>query len=65
MSFQVDPTMCEGCWHYRSMAADGTLACHCLLDTGKRRKMDGDKCLSKAKEPEVENDPFEVPVPQR
>lgn len=40
-------TRCETCKYWKVLrAADGTKACHFLLDTGKRRVADGERCLS-------------------
>ena len=38
---------CRGCIHWRAAGGAGLEnCCHCLLDTGKRRVRDGEKCLS-------------------
>ena len=38
---------CSGCIYWRAAGGAGLEnCCHCLLDTGKRRVRDGDKCLS-------------------
>lgn len=44
---------CEGCFYWRNLnsAPKSRKICHHMYDTGKRKKLDGDICLSKAKEP--------------
>lgn len=47
----MNTKQCKGCRYWlngnTSRLAGGFMFCHHLLYTGKRRKHDGDKCLSK------------------
>ena len=47
----MNTKQCKGCRYWKndnaSYLAGGLMFCHHLLYTGKRRKKDGDKCLSK------------------
>lgn len=55
----MDTRQCIGCQHWRSLGdVKGENACHHLLDTGKLRKRDGDKCLSYNAEKQNHRRPF-------
>lgn len=47
----MNTKQCKGCIYWKngnsSYVDSGFVFCHYLLHTGKRRKHDGDKCLSK------------------
>ena len=55
-TFVVGGAQCRNCEHYKWLSSSPILkCCHCILDTGKRRKVEGKKCLSrtpKAPKPE-------------
>ena len=43
----MEKKQCNGCIYWRAAGGAGLEnCCHCLLDTGKRRVRDGEKCLS-------------------
>lgn len=59
---------CGKCRYWRGLSADGIKACHFLLDNGRSRERDGDRCLSfdpgqKKKTPPVR--PRMVPAVQK
>ena len=62
------PINCEGCVYYRPFNRAGSeklFCCHYLLDNGKRREKNGDICLSRSEEREKNDNPFDIPAPQR
>ena len=62
------PINCKGCVHHRPLGRSysaGQRCCHHLLDTGHRRKQEGDICLSRSTTRTPKADPFAVPAPQR
>jgi len=61
------PTNCEGCAHHRPFARAYAQekCCHFLLDTGRRREMNGDICLSRSETQKPKKDAFEIPTPQK
>ena len=65
---EIDQQQCAGCtyWKHLGWSWSSEKACHHLLDTGKMRQMDGDRCLSRTEgKTKRKKDPFEVPAAQR
>lgn len=58
---------CSGCAYWRPLTnVRGSMeACHYMLDTGKRRELDGEVCKSRSETRERHSEPFEVPWSQR
>ena len=68
MSKQEINERCVGCTYWRPIAPTAVSSikcCHHLLDTGKRREVDGDICLSRKEGKHVRRaHPFDVPLAQ-
>jgi hypothetical protein len=55
----MDNKQCEGCYYWRGLSSTwggGDKACHYLIETGKMKRRDGNKCLSKRKGKYKRND---------
>ena len=62
------PINCEGCVYHRPFNrgySEDIRCCHYLLETGRRREKNGDICLSRSEEREKNDNPFDIPAPQR
>lgn len=60
----IDTEQCEGCSYWkRVVTGSSERCCRFMLDTGRRKVMDGDLCLSRTTKAVKKARPFDVPAP--